>query len=194
MFYRDDSGFDHGSSRKELVNYLSLFPVTGFILVCCLHLCLKGIFSDNSGGMTFCPALYCWVMFERAFFFLASSSCFLRCSSCSFRSFSSCWQHIRCGFKTVKEPCPSEHNTRELSYYPQADAVVCDAPQAWPASPSPSLLGPSAALPSQRDVSPAGHADGTVSGAVSVTSQLSTRVGRTILLTRAMSSSSSFFL
>lgn len=43
--------------------------------------------------MTFCPALYWWVMFERAFFFLASSSYFLRCSSCSLRSFSSWMGH-----------------------------------------------------------------------------------------------------
>lgn len=116
VFYRGGSSFDPDSSRKETLNYLSLLSATWFALVCCLHWCLKGIFSDNSGGtMTFCPALYCWVMFERAFFFLASSSCFLRCSSCSFRSFSSCWQHIRCGVRTGKEPHPSEHNAGEPS-------------------------------------------------------------------------------
>lgn len=40
--------------------------------------------------MTFCPAPYCWLMFVRTFFFLTSSSSFLRCSSSSLLSFSSC--------------------------------------------------------------------------------------------------------
>lgn len=38
---------------------------------------------------TLCWPPYCWVMLVRTFFFLASSSCFLRASSCSFLSFSS---------------------------------------------------------------------------------------------------------
>lgn len=46
--------------------------------------------------LTFCwiPP-YWWVMLVRAFFFLASSSCFLRWSSASFLSFSSCTRSIR---------------------------------------------------------------------------------------------------
>lgn len=92
---------------------------------------------------TFCPAPYCWVLLERTFFFLASSSSFLRCSSSSLRSFSSCRVHRRVTLGERSHLC--------------SHLKVCgNSQRAWPASPSLSPPGLFAAPLSQHDVSP-GH-------------------------------------
>lgn len=94
---------------------------------------------------TFCAAPYCWVMLERTFFFLASSSSFLRCSSCSLRSFSSCRVHGQVTQRRHSHLCSAETWT----------LWRCESsPRVWPASPSLSPLGLFAAPLSRRDVSP----------------------------------------
>ena len=68
-------------------------------------------------------------------------------------------------------------------------------PQVWPASLSLSLPGPSVALPSQRDVSPVEETHRVVVIFQTETNTTPLRIDAlTIRLTRAMSSSSSFFL
>ena len=139
-----------------------------------------------------------WVLVVRAFFFLASSSCFFRCSSISFLSFSSCR-----GGQTRQ----ARGQTQWLDL--RAVARLTNSPPDEPASPSPARHESSAAPLSPCDASPArtqeeGHMTplrlAGQSGVVVLVveeerwGERGDGWGRTILLTRASSSPSAFCL